>query len=130
MNELKHFVIGIGKNLETDQPFLFATDNEGNVRLLNGEVYLKSEADMVIAKLKTENERLKAFRDELVKDCKWLPITYTPDINGFETMVQCTNGKKRVASFRKYDLCWYDVNNGNKLNVVKWLWRPKMATAQ
>lgn len=90
------------------------------------EFYLKSEADKVIAELKAENERMRGFCDNLVKDCKWLPTTITPDTNGFETMVQCTNGKKRVASFRGFDLRWYDVNNGNKLNVVKWLWQPRM----
>lgn len=59
MSELKHFVIGIGKNLETNKPILIATDNEGNARLLNGEVYFKSEADNVIAELEAEIRNLR-----------------------------------------------------------------------
>ena len=93
-------------------------------------IYLKSEADEVIEKLKAENERLKFLLGELAKNCKWIPTTFTPDKNGFETMVQCTNGKKRVASFRSFDLRWYDVNNNNKLNVVKWLWQPRMPSEE
>lgn len=81
-------------------------------------------------RLKKEIERLEGFCNELNKDCKWLPTTHTPTINGFETMVLCTNGKKRVASFRMFDSHWYDVNNGNKQNVVKWLWQPSMAKGE
>lgn len=95
-------------------------------RLCGKEYYLKSKADKAISELKRENERIKKFNAELVKDCKWLYTNHTPEINGFETIVLCTNGKKRVAEFRKFDLRWYDVNNGYKLNVVKWLWQPTM----
>lgn len=79
-----------------------------------------------ITELKRENERIKKFNAELVKDCKWLCTQFTPEINGFETIVLCKNGKKRVAAFRNFDLRWYDVNNGDKLNVIKWLWQPTM----
>lgn len=88
--------------------------------------YNKQDVDKAIAELKRENEQIKKFNEELVKDCKWLYTNHTPAINGFETIVLCSNGKKRVASFRKFDLRWYDVNNGAKLNVFKWLWQPKM----
>ena len=64
MSELKHFVIGIGKNLETNKPILIATDNEGNARLLNGEVYFKSEADNVIAEKDAEIAQLQAMLEE------------------------------------------------------------------
>lgn len=102
-----------------------------NVRQMCKDVLAKlEEQESVITKLKADNERLWDFRDELVKDCKWLPTTITPDKSGFETMVQCTNGKKRVASFRMFDFRWYDVNNGNKLNVVKWLWQPRMPSEE
>lgn len=83
-----------------------------------------------INELEAENNRLKSFCDRLVKDCKWLHTDRTPDKHGFETMVLCTNGKKRVAKFRMFDLRWYDVNNGDRLNVVKWLWQPKMPTTE
>ena len=59
MMKLKHFVIGIGRNLQTDQPILIATDCEGNARLLNNEVYLKSEADRYIAELQKKIDDLK-----------------------------------------------------------------------
>lgn len=75
MSELKHFVIGIGKNLETDKPILIATDNEGNARLLNGEVYFKSEVDKEISDLKrlnhdlcervTENDEIRQHWEEI-----------------------------------------------------------------
>lgn len=94
--------------------------------IVNCEFYLKSDVDKVIEELEAENERLEKFADELIKDCKWLCTNHTPAKNGFETIVLCTNGKKRVAKFRAFDSRWYDVNNGNKLNVVKWLWQPRM----
>lgn len=108
------------------------------------DLHLKSEVDAHISeleekhemeieqwlienqKLKSENKKMHEFQSELIKDCKWLPCCIIPTINFFETIVQCTNGKKRVAEFRRFDFKWYDVNNGNKLNVVKWLWQPDM----
>lgn len=121
MSELKDYDI---MDIEAMDDELLEKSESGRIQVTR--VYIKSEADKVIAKLKADNKRLWDFHDELVKDCKWLPTTITPDKSGFETMVQCTNGKKRVASFRMFDFRWYDVNNGNKLNVVKWLWQPRM----
>lgn len=100
-----------------------------NERLSREQKQMEVQDQVVFDALRKENERLKAFCNELNKDCKWLPTSNTPTINGFETMVQCTNGKKRVASFRMFDMKWYDVNNGNKLNVIKWLWQPSMPQA-
>lgn len=99
---------------------------EGGAPVEEETCYLKSEADKLIAGLKAENERLEKFADELIKDCKWLYTNHTPAKNGFETIVLCKNGKKRVAKFRMFDLRWYDANNGDKLKVVKWLWQPRM----
>lgn len=91
------------------------------------ELISKEQADKVINAMEARIKELEGFYEDISKDCKWLPTTtHFPTINGFETMVLCTNGKKRVASFRMFDMRWYDVNNGNKLNVVKWLWQPSM----
>lgn len=112
-------------------------DVNGVVHRVPWKAYDIEEADSVmgamearIAELEAENARMKSFCDRLVKDCKWLHTDRTPDKHGFETMVLCTNGKKRVAKFRMFDLRWYDVNNGDRLNVVKWLWQPKMPTTE
>lgn len=43
---------------------MYCTD----VRVIPAEVYFKSEADKVIAELKSENERLKATPEEIMKE--------------------------------------------------------------
>jgi len=102
-------------------------------RISASRVYLKDEVDTVLAtkdaeifRLKARVEELESFCTALVKDCKWLSTDVEPTIQFFETCVICTNGKKRVAQFRKYDRCWYDSNNGYKLKVLRWLWQPDM----
>lgn len=97
-----------------------------NERLKRELKQMEVQDQVVFDALRKENERLKAFCNELNKDCKWLHTDIVPDKNGFETMVLCKNGKKRVAKFRSFDSRWYDVNNGDKLIVVKWLWQPSM----
>lgn len=60
MSELKAFELKIGKNLETDSPLVVGVDDKWNSRVMSGEkVYLKSEADKVIAELK---ERVREER--------------------------------------------------------------------
>jgi hypothetical protein len=55
MSELKVFELKVGKNLETDSPLVVGVDDKWNSRVMSGEkVYLKSEADKVIADLKAD----------------------------------------------------------------------------
>lgn len=52
MSELKAFDVGLGQYCEDGSPCVVAFDTDRNPRLLNEKVYLKSEADKVIAELK------------------------------------------------------------------------------
>lgn len=67
--ELKAFDLGLGRYLEDGSPCVVAFDADGNPRLLNEKVYLKSEADKVIA------EKDKEIRHQKYKRCldmaKW-----------------------------------------------------------
>ena len=55
MSELKEFEVGLGQMFEDGSPVVIAVDENNNPRLLGNEkVYLKSEADKVIAELKED----------------------------------------------------------------------------
>ena len=57
--ELKEFEVGLGQMFEDGSPVVIAVDENNNPRLLGKEkVYLKSEADKVIADLIEKNKRL------------------------------------------------------------------------
>lgn len=57
--ELKEFEVGLGQMFEDGSPVVIAVDENNNPRLLGKEkVYLKSEADKVIAELIEKNKRL------------------------------------------------------------------------
>ena len=49
MSELNAFDVGLGQYCEDGSPCVVAFDADRNPRLLNEKVYLKSEADKVIA---------------------------------------------------------------------------------
>ena len=84
MSELKAFDVGLGQYCEDGSPCVVAFDADRNPRLLNEKVYLKSEADKVIAELEEriaevdkefdfadhQNERLlKKLRHSKYKRC-------------------------------------------------------------
>lgn len=52
MSELKAFDVILGQYCEDDSPCVVAIDADQNPMILNEKVYLKSEADKVIAELK------------------------------------------------------------------------------
>lgn len=59
-DELKAFEVGLGQMLEDGGPVVIAVDENNNPRLLKEEkVYLKSEADKVIAENDAEIKELK-----------------------------------------------------------------------
>lgn len=64
MSELKAFDVGLGQYCEEGSPCIVAFDADRNPRLLNEKVYLKSEADKVIAELK-EERRWRKCSEEL-----------------------------------------------------------------
>lgn len=65
-DELKAFDVGLGRYTEDGSPCVVAFDTDQNPRILNEKVYLKSEADKVlaekdekIAELKEHNENFR-----------------------------------------------------------------------
>ena len=57
MSELKAFDVGLGQYTEDGSPCVVAFDADKNPRLLNEKVYLKSEADKVIAELEENHKK-------------------------------------------------------------------------
>lgn len=66
--ELKAFDVGLGQYCEDGSPCVVAFDTDRNPRLLNEKVYLKSEADKVIAELKKERDWLAKDRAQAYDD--------------------------------------------------------------
>lgn len=58
MSELKAFDVGLGRNLENGSPCVIAFDADRNPRLLDEEVYLKSDVDAVLAEKDEEIRKL------------------------------------------------------------------------
>lgn len=58
MSELKAFDVGLGQYCEDGSPCVVAFDADRNPRILNEKVYLKSEADKVIAELEEKVDAL------------------------------------------------------------------------
>lgn len=71
MSELKAFDVGLGQYCEDGTPCVVAFDVDQNPRLLNEKVYLKSEADKVIAKLESENRFVKERLEQQENTFKW-----------------------------------------------------------
>ena len=66
MSELKAFDVGLGQYCEDGSPCVVAFDADRNPRILSEKVYLKSEADKVITKLKeklVEQATLRAWAE-------------------------------------------------------------------
>ena len=59
MSELKAFDVGLGRYTEDGSPCVVAFDADQNPRILNEKVYLKSEADKVIAEKDVKIAELK-----------------------------------------------------------------------
>lgn len=57
MSELKAFDVGLGQYCKDGSPCVVAFDADQNPRLLNEKVYLKSEADKVIAELEERHKK-------------------------------------------------------------------------
>ena len=72
MSELKAFDVGLGQYCKDGSPCVVAFDTDRNPRLLNEKVYLKSEADKVIAELKDKSEKLEtelhALQNKMCED--------------------------------------------------------------
>lgn len=69
MSELKAFDVGLGRYAEDGSPCVVAFDADQNPLLLDEQIYLKYEADKVIAELKAENERLRGESCKLTDGC-------------------------------------------------------------
>ena len=74
MSELKAFYVGLGQYSEDGSPCVVAFDADKNPRLLNEKVYLKSEADKVIAEKDKEIQRLENLCESYRIDCDNLAI--------------------------------------------------------
>lgn len=72
MSELKAFDVGLGRYTEDGSPCVVAVDADQNPRLLGDEkVYLKSDADKVIAEKDAEIAELKAQKAQAEDDCAY-----------------------------------------------------------
>ena len=75
MSELKAFDVGLGQYCEDGTPCVIAFDADRNPRLLNEQVYIKSEADKTIADLeeshKKEVEQLSIEIVKLKEERRW-----------------------------------------------------------
>lgn len=77
MSELKAFELKAGKNLETDSPLVVGVDNKWNSRVMSGdEVYIKSEADKVIAELKEKLKEQTSIAEEGWKEFRIYHTSY------------------------------------------------------
>lgn len=73
MSKLKAFDVGLGQYCEDGSPCVVAFDADRNPRLLNEKIYLKSEADKVIADLEESHKmEVEQLLMEIVKKDKWI----------------------------------------------------------
>jgi hypothetical protein len=92
--ELKVFEVGLGKMLEDGSPTVIAVDEKNSPRLLGNEkVYLKSEADKVIAHQKYKRclAMAKLCRSE------WAAAIFIPEKGGTD---------KQAALYMKWEKRW------------------------
>ena len=57
MDKLNAFDVGLGQYCKDGSPCVVAFEAEGNPRVLNEKVYLKSEADNVISELEEKHKK-------------------------------------------------------------------------
>lgn len=72
MSELKAFDVGLGQYSEDGSPCVVAFDADKNPRLLNEKVYLKSEADKVIA---DKDKKIAELEVDYKEACYYLQTT-------------------------------------------------------
>lgn len=104
MSELKEFDVGLGQYCEDGSPCVVAFDADRNPRLLNEEVYLKSEADKVIAEKDEKIDELEERINELQKatDSAWSKVNAMYDELCHHKYKRCLNIAKRCFTKANY----------------------------